>query len=67
MENFSEEEILAGLKANPDTMYITPDAHKLYILVNNRMLCITTEEDLSQFDSANLNSYLQACLTELNK
>ena len=68
MQNLSEEEIYAGLRANPDMMYVTPDAHKLYLLMaNDRVLCITTEEDLSKLDSDQLNLFLQDCLKDLNK
>jgi hypothetical protein len=69
MENFSEAEICAHLRSNPDVMYVTPDGHKLYVYVpvKDGVFCLTTEDDLTKLNSEELNVYLQDCLEELMK
>lgn len=61
MENFSEEEICAHLRANPDMMYVAPDGHNLYVYspVDDGVFKITTEVNLAELDSEQLNRFLQ--------
>lgn len=64
MENFTDQEIAAHLRANPDLMYITPDGHGLYVYipVKDGVLHITTQQDLNQLDNDQKNELLQEYL-----
>lgn len=61
MENFSEEEICAHLRANPGMMYVTPDGHSLYVYspVDDGVFKYITEVNLIELDSEQLNCFLQ--------
>lgn len=64
MENFTDQEIAAHLRANPDLMYITPDGHNMYVYVpvKDGVLCITSVDDLNEATYDQKNQFLQECL-----
>jgi len=66
VENFSEAEICAHLRANPDMMYVAPDGHSLYVYspVDDGVFKLITEVNLTELDSEQLNRFLQDAILD---